>query len=187
MVVAKKRISGLIEPLLVGGVCFAVAIFMPWLAKPIIWPDIGLRIWFCLGGSFFILAGIKGWRPQGIGLVFTPVGIQWHMSKWFPLGPRVAAWRWDEIVNARLVAWRDEYDDEEVGVLLELKPDVPHPFSPKWAKWWSTELTKRFGGPISENALLLEDDKWDWNPEEVARWINESSGDLEARARWATG
>jgi hypothetical protein len=183
MVVAKKRISGLVEPLLAGGVCFAVAILMPWLAQPIIWPDIGLRVWFCLGGSIFVWAGIKGWRPQGAGLVFTADGIRWNMPTF---GSKVPAWQWDQIAGARLVSWRDEYNDEEFGVLIELKPDVPHPFGPKWAKWSSKELSKRFGETIAGTAVLLYDDKWDWNPEQVAQWINESASDPVARERWTT-
>lgn len=183
MIVAKSHISALIEPLAVGGGAIALAIFMPWL--PTRWPDIGLRIWFCLAGLFFVWTGIAIWRPRGIGLVFTPDGIQWHVGARLPFVPPVVPWRWDEIVRARFVEWRDEYDDRECGILIELADDARHPWGPKHAKWVSQQLEQRFGQLISAKAVLLEDDKWDWNAEEVAGWINESVSRPETRATWA--
>ena len=184
MIVAKSHISALIEPVAVGGGALAVAIFMPWLGPAARWPDIGLRIWFCLCGLVFVWAGISVWRPRGIGLVLTPDGMQWYGAARL-FGPKVSPWRWDEILRARFVEWRDEYDDRECGILIELADDARHPWGAKHAKWVREQLEQRFGQLISAKAVLLEDDKWEWNAEEVAGWINESVSRPETRARWA--
>jgi hypothetical protein len=74
-----------------------------------------------------------------------------------------------------------------VGVVLELRDDVDPWFPRSYSRWRSKRLQKQLGQPLSENVILLGDAKWDWRPEEVAVWINESVSDPASRARWGDG
>ena len=186
MVVAKQRVSGLIEPLVAGGICFGVAIFVPWLEQPIRWYDIILRIWFCLGGLFFVSFGIKAWKSKGIGLVFTPAGIEWYMGTGYPFRSWSYSYSWDEIARARCVRWQNPDGDEDVGVLVELNPGVSQPLGPKHSAYVSKKLQKQFGEVVSDNVILLNHHKWDWDAELVATWINESANDPGIRVKWTS-
>jgi len=194
-IVARKRKSGLIEPVAVGIACCVLGVSIFCLLTPFGWYNIAIGLLWCFGGGIFILAGMKGWRPNGIAMVFTADGITCN------LGARsvgsifqtwIAAWRWDDIIRAHFIcADHPSFGDasenmgaKTIGVVLELRNGAD-PWFPEWySRWLSKRSQKQLGQPLSENVILLEDAKWDWRPEEVAAWINESVNDATSRARW---
>lgn len=187
-IVARKRRSGLIEPLAVGVACCVVGVSLFWLLTPFGWYNIALGLWCCAGGGIFILAAVKGWSPSGIALVFTDDGIWCNMGS--PRGTSGmfsswgVAWRWDELAHAHFAKWEEFDGTVTIGVILELKPDArPWP-SIGCSRSLSKRLQDRVAEPLCESVVQLTDSKWDWRPEEAATWINESVSDPASRERW---
>jgi hypothetical protein len=182
MVAATQRLSGLITPVLVGGVCIAIAVFAPWIERPIRWYNIAFGLWFGMGGGLFVAAGVGGWRPGGRALVFVPSGIEMNMGN--PFRPRWACIRWDDIANARFVRWKDRQNDEQVAVILELGASAQNPLGAKWPKILSKEIEKNIGLTVAENIVFFHNDNWEWDAERVADQINTSVQDVAVRAEW---
>ena len=194
-IIARKRKSGLIELVAVGAACCIAGVAMFCLLAPFGWFNIAIMVWFFLAGCIFILVGVKGWRPNGIALVFTADGITCNIgarSVGSIFRAWIASWRWDEIIRAHFIcadhpSFGDASEDmgaKTIGVILELRNDADLWF-PEWhSHWLSKRLQKQLGQSLAENVILLEDAKWDWRPEEVAAWINESVNDPASRARW---
>ena len=70
------------------------------------------------------------------------------------------------------------------AVILELTPGARSWPNAKWAKKASNQLKKRLGQPLSDNIVVLHDPWWNWRPEEVAAWINDSINDPASCVRW---
>jgi hypothetical protein len=183
MVVATQRLSGYIHNLVAGGICFAIAVVVPWIEQPVRWYDIALRAWFCIFGAVFVAAGVGGWRPGGRALAFTPSGVEMNMGNPFRSG--VAYIPWDDIANARYVRWRDRECDDQVAVILELNAAAQNPLGAKWPKIVSKEIEKNIGLTVGENIVFFNNDNWEWDAERVADQINTSVKDVAVRAGWA--
>ncbi|HEV3003860.1 MAG TPA: hypothetical protein VGX78_05335 [Pirellulales bacterium] len=185
MVAARLRVSGLTPPLVGGGASFAVAVFA-WIELPFRWFNIAFGLWFCMCGSALVAFAVGAWRPGGRALVFTPGGILWNTGMpWNPFRSGVACIRWDDIADARFVRWKDREADEHVAVILELEIGAQNPLGAKWPKMLSKEIEKHIGITVAENVVLLHDDNWEWDAEQVADQINTSVKDVAARASWA--
>ena len=71
-------------------------------------------------------------------------------------------------------------------MILELAPDARSWPNAKWAKKASNKLQKQLGQPLSYNVVVLRDPWWNWHPEMVAAWINESVNNPAARECWGS-
>ena len=61
---ARRRISGLLEPLLVGFGPITIAVSVL-LIQPIQWYEIVIGAFLCLFSAIWIFVGVKGWLPRG--------------------------------------------------------------------------------------------------------------------------
>jgi hypothetical protein len=175
-IIARKRISGLLEPVGAGVACFCLAGMIPWAIRPFSRGVALLSAWFCLGGLVFTVAGWMNWRPQGIGLVFDRQGLWWTSGK-------LRFLRWDDIAGARLVQWTDD-GTEEHGLLVGLKEEAHDPLAPALMKLLTDELKKKWGPLPWRKAVILHDEKWQWNPADVLAAIEASLAGPAVRERW---
>lgn len=175
-IIARQRISGLLEPVGVGLACFCVAGLFPLAIRPFSWWVPLLSGWFCLGGVVITVAGWMKWRPRGIGLTLDRQGLWWKFG-------RLRLLRWDDIAGVRPVQWTDE-GVEEHGLLVGLKERAQDPLAPSEMKWLSDELKKKWGSLPWPKVVILHDEKWQWNPTEVLAAIEASLADPTVRERW---
>lgn len=186
-IIARTRISGLLESLMVGIWAIAGAVPLLSLAQPLPWYVIPIGIYLLLFGAFWIVCAAKWWWPRGIGLAFTPNGIVTGVPFGLPWKPWMISFRWDDIQHAQYVSRREVRFARPPGaVILELRAEAPAWPNTKSAKKVSKRLQKQLGQSLSDNVFALVGPWWDWQPEEVAAWINESIADPERRSRWET-
>lgn len=182
-IVARRRISGLIEPVMIGIGSISLAISVL-LIQPIQWYEIAIAAYLFFFGAFWVILGVKGWWPRGIGLVFSPDGFSWHAPMRLTLGSWIISWCWDDVLRAHHVTGRAVRFAGRGAVILELAPGARSWPNAKWAKKASNQMQKRLGQPLSDNVVVLHGQWWNWRPEEVAAWINESVSDPASRERW---
>lgn len=182
-IVARRRISGLIEPVMVGIGPIPIAISVLFI-QPIRWYEIAIAAYLFCFGAIWVVVGVKGWWPRGIGLVFSPDGFSWHAPMRLTLGSWMISWRWDDVLRAHHVTRKEVRVAGDGAVILELAPDARSWPNAKWAKKASNKLQKQLGQPLSDNVVVLHGAWWNWRAEEVAAWINEAVNDPASRARW---
>ena len=174
-VVARQGKAGLLVPVMVGLFLIALGIISPWSPPTFAWWSLLLSAWFCLGGAFFAFVGWRNWRPGGAGLMLDEQGLWWKYGSLHLL-------RWDQIVGVKPVQWTNE-GDEEQGLILGLRSDGP--LEPPEAAWFSTgDLQRRFGPLPWEHMVLLYDESWRWNPDEVKVDIEKSLVEPSIREKW---
>jgi hypothetical protein len=173
-IVARQRVSALLEPVFVGAICLILAAMVPWLIRPFSWWILLLSAWFAAGGTVFIVAGVRGWRPEGIGLVLSKRGLWWRYGKLHFI-------RWEYVLGTKAVRWTDEGNAQE-GLLVGVTHDAP--LDPRVLSLLSNLFKKQFGPLPWKNVILLHDPKWQWNPKEVQSQIEASVADLSIRDQW---
>ncbi|MEX2119218.1 MAG: hypothetical protein WD847_06380 [Pirellulales bacterium] len=176
-IVARQRISGLLEPVLVGVVCFAIGTAVPWLIGLLSWGTVLLGAWFCLGGRMLVWAGIRDWHPEGIGLVLDPEGLRYYCCG------KPTIFLWEHIAGVRLVRWTSE-GVEEQGLLLGVLEEGFTPLQSSEIAWHRKDLERQFGPLPWPGAVLLHDEHWDWNPQEVTNQIERSLPNPNLRDQW---
>ena len=165
----------------IGPIAIAISILF---TQPIQWYEIAMATFLFFFGAFWLVVAVKGWWPRGIGLVFSPDGISWHAPMRLTFGSWMISWCWDDVLRAHHVTRKEVRFAGTGAVILELTPGARSWPNAKWAKKASNRLQKQLGQPLSDNVVVLLGPRWNWCPEEVAAWINESVNDLESRARW---
>jgi hypothetical protein len=114
--------------------------------------------------------GVASWCPDGVALAFDEHGIHWHApvlrkpQRFIP---------WKDVAGALVLASSEEDADPSEAVVLCLHDHAPNPMGARWSGWLSQELRRRFGDSIPANVLFLGDDRWTWNPSEVAQAVCE--------------
>lgn len=165
--------------LIISGICFALAIFMPSEEEPA-WIGIVVRGIFFLGGTFHVCVAFRCRKPVRPVVILSPIGLEWRIDT-----RRTAFWQWDEIAGARCVRWVDHADCPHGGVIVQLKPNVPNLCGFRMPELFRIGLQWQIGEPVSGNVIYIEYCYVpDWNAEEVAKWINESANDPAVRERW---
>ena len=176
MIIARQRISGLLEPVSVGVSCICVGVFALWAIHPFSWGLLLFSAWFWLGGLVFIVAGVKGWRPNGIGLILDRQGLWWKCG-------RLRLLRWEDIAGVKLVGWTSE-GEELQGLLVGLKDEATGPIDPPETAFFSDQLKKEVGPLPWQKVIMLHDEKWQWNPMDILSQLQGSIADPTVREQW---
>lgn len=175
-IVAQQKFSIAVVTVGAGILSLTAGILGPFLIHDAVWFLAAWSVWLVVCGTFVMTIGVTSWRPGGVAIAFDDHGIHWH-SPAIKNAHRFIPWT--DVLGARLIRISDGDDDAAEAVILALRDDAPNPMGSRWAQRLAKELRERVGDSIPENAVFFQDNRWVWNPSEVAREIRERVGDAD--------